>query len=313
MADVQYYAKNYKEPAFSVVPDVMFPVCNGEKGILEFDATRPVKSSKLVSFESGIMSNQVPAEAVAVLTLTEEETSKVKEVVEAVGGTCEKQADGSVKVYVHGIPAHAAFPEGSESAEVKMAGLLKKSGVLDEDAANLMDAICEMFGDYYGAGLNIPFEDEGSGKLTHVGGMCKLENGVFWQDVNIRYNVTAVYEVLMENITKTLKAHGFELTEAHDSAPCFTDPKSKEVQALMEVCNRNLGMELEPYVMGGGTYSRKLKHAVGFGPGIPGKAKRFGTERGGAHQADEYIEIEHLKKAFVIYVEAIQKLDEVVD
>ena len=117
----------------------------------------------------------------------------------------------------------------------------------------------------------------------------------------------------MENITKTLKAHGFELPEAHDSAPCFTDPKSKEVQALMEVCNRNLGMELEPYVMGGGTYSRKLKHAVGFGPGIPGKAKRFGTERGGAHQADEYIEIEHLKKAFVIYVEAIQKLDEVVD
>ena len=69
--------------------------------------------------------------------------------------------------------------------------------------------------------LNIPFEDEGSGKLTHVGGMCKLENGVFWQDVNIRYNVTAVYEVLMENITKTLKAHGFELTEAHDSAPCL--------------------------------------------------------------------------------------------
>ena len=65
-----------------------------------------------------------------------------------------------MKVYVHGIPAHAAFPEGSESAEVKMAGLLKKSGVLDEDAANLMDAICEMFGDYYGAGLNIPFEDE---------------------------------------------------------------------------------------------------------------------------------------------------------
>ena len=183
MADVQYYAKNYKEPAFSVVPDVMFPVCNGEKGILEFDATRPVKSSKLVSFESGIMSNQVPAEAVAVLTLTGEETANVKEVVEAAGGTCENQADGSVKVYVHGIPAHAAFPEGSESAEVKMAGLLKKSGVLDEDAANLMDAICEMFGDYYGAGLNIPFEDEGSGKLTHVGGMCKLENGVFWQDV----------------------------------------------------------------------------------------------------------------------------------
>ena len=80
----------------------------------------------------------------------------------------------------------------------------------------------------------------------------------------------------------------------------------------MEVCNRNLGMELEPYVMGGGTYSRKL-NCSWLWTWHSWKAKRFGTERGGAHQADEYIEIEHLKKAFVIYVEAIQKLDEVVD
>ena len=313
MSDLQYYTEHYKEPAFSIVPDVMFPVCNGEKGILEFNAERPVKSNKLVSFQSGIMSNQVPAEAYAVLTLTEDENAKIKEVIKAAAGTVEKLADGNVKVYVHGIPAHAAFPEGSESAEVKLAGLLIRSGVLDEDAKELMEAICDMFGDYYGAGLDVPFEDEGSGKLTHVGGMCKLENGVFWQNVNIRYNVTAVYEVMMENIGKCLKAHGFELTGSHNSSPCFTDPDSKEVQALLEVCCRSLGMELEPYVMGGGTYSRKLKHAVGFGPGIPGKEKRFGTERGGAHQADEYIEIEHLKKAFEIYVEAIKKLDEVVD
>ena len=122
-----------------------------------------------------------------------------------------------------------------------------------------------------------------------------------------------VTNYLQEQGVNAILLPALEFMRTDDSAPCFTDPKSKEVQALMEVCNRNLEMELEPYVMGGGTYSRKLKHAVGFGPGIPGKAKRFGTERGGAHQADEYIEIEHLKKAFVIYVEAIQKLDEVVD
>ncbi len=85
----------------------------------------------------------------------------------------------------------------------------------------LMEAICDMFGDYYGAGLDVPFEDEGSGKLTHVGGMCKLENGVFWQNVNIRYNVTAVYEVMMENIGKCLKSHGFELTEAQLLLPAL--------------------------------------------------------------------------------------------
>lgn len=31
MSDLQYYTEHYKEPAFSIVPDVMFPVCNGER------------------------------------------------------------------------------------------------------------------------------------------------------------------------------------------------------------------------------------------------------------------------------------------
>ena len=61
--------------------------------------------------------------------------------------------------------------------------------------------------------------------------------------------------------------------------------------------------------MGGGTYARKLKHAVGFGPGIPGKIKFFGEQRGSAHQADEYVEIAHLKQAFLIYIDALKELD----
>lgn len=62
-------------------------------------------------------------------------------------------------------------------------------------------------------------------------------------------------------------------------------------------------------MMGGGTYARRLRHGVGFGPGIPGKKKLFGDERGGAHQPDEYVEIAHLKKAVVIYADAIKALD----
>lgn len=55
--------------------------------------------------------------------------------------------------------------------------------------------------------------------------------------------------------------------------------------------------------------ARKLKNAVGFGPGMPHAVKRFGTARGGAHQPDEYVEIKDLKKAFVIYVDALKALD----
>lgn len=313
MEDIEYYTSHYKEPAFSLVPDVMFPVCNGEKGTLTFNSEKPVKSCKLIDFKSGIMSNQVPAQAQATLILTDAENEKLKKVTEAAGGSFDIAENGSTYISVSGIPAHAAFPEGSESAEVKLAGLLLGSGVLDPDAEALMDDICKMFGDYYGAGLNIPFEDRQSGKLTHVGGMARLEDHTFIQNVNIRYNITADYDVLLGNIKSCMDSHGFKITEIHNSSPCFTDPQSKEVLVLTEICRHYFKTDPSPYVMGGGTYARKLKHAVGFGAGMPDKQKQLGNERGSAHQADEYVEIEHLKKTFLIYVEAIQKLDAVVD
>lgn len=305
MEDIQYYTQHYGQPVFSIVPDVMFPVCNGEKGVLELDADQAVESRVLLSFSSGIMSNAVPADAFASLRADEDMIVRLK----AQGCEVEQKEPGVVQVHVNGIAAHAAFPEGSESAEVKLARILLNAEVLDEHARKLMEAIVSLFGDYYGSGLHVPFSDEISGKLTHVGGIASYENGVFHQNINIRYNIMADYEVMMEAIETALAEAGFTLSQVRNSAPCYVDAASEEVRKLTEICSRHLGMELQPYVMGGGTYARKLKKAVGFGPGIPGKEKRFGTEKGGAHQPDEYMEIEDLKRAFFIYVDAIRELD----
>ncbi len=314
MEDVQYYAANYKLPEFSLVPDVMFPVCNGEKGIMELDAVRPVSSHVLAGFQSGIMSNAVPAHAEALLRLTGDEAQKLrKSEAFRLAGAVLEPAGELWRICAAGIPAHAAFPEGSESAEVKLADCLLKADVLDEDGARLMDAIVRLFGDYYGEGLDIASEDKASGKLTHVGGIASLEHGVFLQNINIRYNVTADYNQMTQRLEDRLRTFGFAIKELHNSAPCYTDETSPEVRLLTEICNEELGGSYAPYVMGGGTYARRLKHAVGYGPGIPGKAKRFGAERGGAHQADEYVEIDHLKQAFLIYVKAIQAVDLLLD
>lgn len=305
MEDIQYYTKHYEEPVFSIVPDVMFPVCNGEKGVLELDAEQAVESRVLLSFSSGIMSNAVPADAFATLRADEDMIARLQE----QGCEMEFKEPGVVRVHVNGIAAHAAFPEGSESAEVKLAQILLNSEVLDENARKLMEGIVSLFGDYYGAGIHVPFSDEISGKLTHVGGIAAYENGVFRQNINIRYHITADYEAMMDAIERALAERGFELCKVRNSAPCYLDAKSEKVQKLTEICSRYLGTEMKPYVMGGGTYARKLKKAVGFGPGIPGRAKRFGPEKGGAHQPDEYMEIEDLKLAFLIYVDAILELD----
>lgn len=305
MDDIAYYTENYPEPVFSIVPDTAFPLCHGEKGILGIEAEYALESDVLLHFAAGVVANAVPSEASATLKISAEEAERL----EALGALVTQASDGAYDVSVTGIAAHAAFPEGSDNAELKLARILAHSGVLDDEADALMKALCIVFGDYYGAGLGVPLQDEVSGKLTHVGGLASYTDGVFHQSINIRYNVTAEYETMISIITEVLQRYGFEVTMVDNSPPYHMDKNDPLVQMLLAIARRHLGEELEPYIMGGGTYARKLQRAVGFGPGIPKKTKRFGLDRGGAHQPDEYHEIEDLKKAFLIYVEAIQALD----
>ena len=305
MEDIEYYVRHHKEPCFSIVPDVDFPVCNGEKGILEIETACKAQSKVLKNFSSGIMKNAVPAQASALLAISKKES----EVLAKNDCKIEKKGDGIYKVSTNGIAAHAAFPEGSQSAEVKLAKILLEAEVLDFSAENLMEAICGFFSDYYGAGLGIQYEDTISGKLTHVGSMAEYDGQVFRQSINIRYNVTADYDKMLGNIKKRIKEFDFFIEKIHNNKPCFIDPDSEQVKSLIKICSKYLQKKYTPYVMGGGTYARKLKHAVGFGPGIPGKIKIFGEQRGSAHQADEYVEIAHLKQAFLIYIDALKELD----
>lgn len=314
MADIDYYVQHYEQPVFSLVPDVMFPVCNGEKGVMELDLKRKATSSVLQGWQSGIMSNAVPAHAEALLALDDTTAEVLQQTSIFVESGAALTREGDLwRISVEGIGAHAAFPEGSDSAEVKLARCLLVAGVLDETGRSLMQFITDCFADYYGEGLNIAFSDDRSGKLTHVGGIATYKDGVFIQNVNIRYNVTAQAETVVENIRNRIAAYGFEIDRVHDSAPCYTDADSPIIRQLVEICNEELGTDAAAYVMGGGTYARHLRHAVGYGAGIPGKEKLFGTDRGGAHQPDEYVVVEDLKKGFLVYVRAILALDDMID
>ena len=137
------------------------------------------------------------------------------------------------KVSVKGIAAHAAFTENSESAEVKLAKLLLDCEVLDPEGCALMEMITKCFSDYYGAGLGVPYEDALSGKLTHVGGIARYDGTVFRQNINIRYNVTAEYDIMIEAIRARAAQFRFVLDQIRDSKPCFTDPESPVIKALL--------------------------------------------------------------------------------
>jgi succinyl-diaminopimelate desuccinylase len=82
------------------------------------------------------------------------------------------------------------------------------------------------------------------------------------------------------------------------------------IGVLNRIANEALGTRAEPYVMGGGTYARKLPRALGFGPGRDAELPpSLGLRGGGAHQANEAQSIQFLFDALKVYVRSIIALE----
>ena len=99
-----------------------------------------------------------------------------------------------------------------------------------------------------------------------------------------------------------------------DSKPNYFPKERSEVKLLTDLFNEMTGLEKTAYVMGGGTYARKLPNAFAYGMGnVPGPKPPEGLFReghGGAHAPDEGLNVEGLIKAMKIYVMALVALDE---
>ncbi|WP_143812718.1 MULTISPECIES: M20 family metallopeptidase [Paenibacillus] len=66
-------------------------------------------------------------------------------------------------------------------------------------------------------------------------------------------------------LLQQLQESGFTLTNVHDSEPSYYNPDTPEVKCLMQVYQGVTGeQQAKPFVMGGGTYARKLPYAVGL-------------------------------------------------
>lgn len=311
MKDIQHYTKQNPMPIFSLVADAAFSVCHGEKGVLVVDCEHSMHlDSNILMWETGVASNSVPALAVAELSIDAHLLQSVIPSGDDV--VIVKIADGRSKLTVKGTAAHAAFPEGSENAQTKMAAILFNSGLFAEEDQRFLASLISLFTDYYGKGVGLPYEDELSGRLTHVAGFSafdRTKSKIFHQNINIRYTITADFETLIKSLGSMLEKHGFILTSYSDSPPMYVEKTLPVVQKLIEISREITGMDLPPYVMGGGTYARKLQNAVGFGPGLPYDSDFFGVDRGRGHQPDEYITFDKLKKCFLAYVKAISEVD----
>jgi succinyl-diaminopimelate desuccinylase len=357
MADIAYYVQTQEPPTLSLVSDCGFPICNGEKGILTADFTGSLPKGRLLGIHAGTASNIVPdyAEAVLDASMTSGEDRLTAEKLRAalprdflvqtngqtlipLLGRGETKAVGTdrILVSVKGMGGHAAFPEKSVNALQKLAAGLRATGLAGLDAEATLAFIDESFRDYNGTGLNIAFEDEISGKTTHVGSLARsltcstmpgIQNdkpgeqvsnknslspspGELRIGINVRYAVSSPQEEFERRLREKAQNYGFELGNLKNNPPYYRRGDSPVVTTLNKIANETLGTNISPYIMGGGTYARKLPRALGFGPGrqepIP---PSLGITGGGAHQANEAQCIQSLFDAIKVYVKSIIALE----
>ncbi|HEY0189391.1 MAG TPA: Sapep family Mn(2+)-dependent dipeptidase [Cellulomonas sp.] len=334
MADLRWYAEHGPVPRVSLVTDGPFGVNHAQKGLLGVTVTVPT-GPVLATLTGGDAPNAVPDRATAVLASGDpaEVARAVRAAAARLGhdlGWLQVEADGpGARVTALGVAGHAAFPDGTRNPVPVLAGVLARSGLLDETDRAAAELVAGLLADPAGRTAGIAAAD-GSGALTINGvvapapGAAAPLPGELRLRLDVRYPATHRGADVLAGIAAVLDRHpgaGATIGEVADDPGYHVDPGSPEVRTLQGAFNDVLGTARRPFAMGGGTHSRVLPRAITFGadywwlpegaaavagpvrvPGVP-------ADRGGPHSPDESVPLGHLVAALQVYAVAVLRLD----
>ena len=103
-----------------------------------------------------------------------------------------------------------------------------------------------------------------------------------------------------------------------DSRPNYFPREHPAVALLTDLYNEMTEEKTESFVMGGGTYARKLPNAFAYGVGgmretdedVQAKKRLFLPGHGGAHEPDEGLNVRQLLEALKIYAMSVAALND---
>ena len=301
------YLKTEEVPEFSFSPDSMFPVINGEKGILRFAWKRVVacaisagRKPYLICLHGGDRLNVVPDEAFA--RFRDSTVEELSEIFKDTADSFRANAD-SVDVVFKGIPAHAMEPWKGKNAVQKMIYALAQADFSPNETRDVMaDLYKVLLLDTDGKAMGASGEDAISGPLTCNVAFISFEGEELLLKFDIRYPVTMDSSLLIQQLEIAAGKVGAEFQILQHKVPLYLDAQSTVIQKLLKAYEAVTGEEGQPFSIGGGTYCRFFPNAVSYGPLFPGQEET-------AHQPDECIEVESLKRMTHIYAEALRQFN----
>jgi succinyl-diaminopimelate desuccinylase len=303
---LERYKETEEIPEASFSPDASFPVVNGEKGILRFVLVKTVNGGKtrglqeLADISGGTRLNVVPDEMKAFFKGAA--AGNLERVFLPIGASVTNMGNG-VLVTVNGVSAHAMEPWKGENAIQKF---LSRIHELDFGPAALHAELIKLHSlfkyETKGESLGIACEDDISGPLTCNLAVISFEEGRLVVKCDIRYPVKIDGKFVKDGLASAAASIGWELEVLKDEPPLYVAPDTELVKTLLDSYEAITGERGEPFAIGGGTYCRAMPNAVSFGGGFPGEEEL-------AHQANEYVALDSLRRMTHIYAEAFGRFN----
>lgn len=300
---VHHYVKHEEAPTFGVAPDAGWPVCHGEKGIATLMVRVPIEPSsfQLVGLSGGSRPNIVIDSAEA----TVEVDGSVRAIVET--GIADKWDQNvfttwngdSLTVRATGKAAHGSTPYMGDSASERIFRFLFEISPLP--TKELYETLLKIHHPS-GTGLGIHGRDNDTGDLTSNVGIVGFENGSAVFTVNVRYPATwkgsdLLAMALFAQSKSTVK---YSVKLETDSPSLYFPIDHPLIERIVSAYRAETGDLAEPFTMGGGTYARAVPNTVAIGTGWLGD--------GLAHETDERLAIDSLKKMAKIYARIFLEL-----
>ena len=313
MGDVQAFAAAERCPDISFIPDGGFPCALGQisKTSLWVQCRTPFRAIR--DFHGGIGVSAVMPDVYVVLPPEPALEAQLRALMAHRDEfTLTALADGALQLHARGISAHAAFPEGGRNAGILAADLLRRCTALPESDRQALDAYCDLLGDLYGGGLGVTYTDPLFGRRTCVNGMAETVDGCLRLSMDARSGPKQPTHELEQTLQQVWAGRGWQVTEISTRPGCFVPEGSPVPEMVRTICTEVSGVDLPLYIEPAGTYSCWLpdSYIVGFSaPTQRPTALDFPIGYGGAHQPDEYVNIDDLLAGIRILAHTVLQCD----
>ncbi|MDQ7094614.1 dipeptidase PepV [Desulfosporosinus sp. PR] len=308
--EMEHYLAHEKVPISGFTPDAEYPIIYAEKGITFLDLVKELGRGDegevvIKSIKGGQRANMVPDYCEAAILA--KDPAQVSQIVEDFAGTTgypiwAESQDNTVFIKTKGVSAHGSLPHLGKNAIMQMFQCLEKLPLGNGETAKFIAFLNNYVGmETDGKSFGVGLEDKESGKLSFNVGIISLENNEVRLTLNLRYPVTYRLEDMLDLLYQRLEGTGIGVELSLHQKPLYFPVDHPLIKSLQKVYTEQTGQEATLLAIGGGTYAKEMPNIVAFGPILPG-------EEDLDHQANEYIEIEHLLLNAKIYAHAIYEL-----